>query len=231
MGGMTKVIAHRGASRAFPENTVAAFRAAGAMGADMVELDVRATADGYLVIHHDAHLPDGRVIYDLHARELPSDVADLAAAIDACGEMAVNIEVKNSRKDPDFDNERTVAAEVARFVTGRSLHDRVLVSSFDVGSIERVRIEDRNVPTAWLTMVIPDAGAVAAGLVGNGHRALHPYDLLVDAALVETCHDLGLEVNVWTVDDPDRMRELVVFGVDGICTNVPDVALRVLGRS
>ena len=68
---MTQVIAHRGASKAFPENTVAAFRGAAAMGADMVELDVRRTADGYLVIHHDARLPDGRVIYDLRARELP----------------------------------------------------------------------------------------------------------------------------------------------------------------
>jgi glycerophosphoryl diester phosphodiesterase len=228
---MTKVIAHRGASKAFPENTVAAFRGAAAMGADMVEFDVRATADGYLVVHHDALLPDGRVIYDLHARDLPSDVADLAAAIDACGELAVNIEVKNSRKDPDWDNERTVAADVTRFVADRSLHDRVLVSSFDVGSIERVRVEDRNVPTAWLTMVIPDAAAVAAGLVGNGHRALHPYHLVVDAGLVEACHDLGLEVNVWTVDEPARMQQLVEFGVDGICTNVPDVALRVLGRS
>ena len=228
---MTQVIAHRGASKAFPENTVEAFRGAAAMGADMVELDVRATAEGYLVIHHDAHLPDGRVIYDLHARDLPSDIPDLAAAIEACGDMAVNVEVKNSRQDPDFDNERTVAGQVARFVGERSLHDRVLVSSFDVGSIERVRIVDRTVPTAWLTMVIPDAAAVAAGLVGNGHRALHPHDLLVDTALVEACHELGLEVNVWTVDDPARMEELIAFGVDGICTNAPDVLLAVLGRS
>jgi len=228
---MTQVIAHRGASKAFPENTLAAFRGAAAMGADMVELDVRATADGFLVIHHDAQLPDGRVIYDLHARELPSEVPDLAAAIEACGDMAVNVEVKNSRQDPDFDNERTVAGDVARFVADRSIYDQVLVSSFDVGSIERVRIVDRTVPTAWLTMVIPDAAAVAAGLVGNGHRALHPYDPLVDAALVDACHELGLEVNVWTVDDPARMEALIAFGVDGICTNVPDVLLSVLGRS
>ena len=45
------------------------------------------------------------------------------------------------------------------------------------------------------------------------------------------CHAAGLAVNVWTVDDPDRMVELVALGVDGIVTNVPDVALRVLGRT
>ena len=64
-----------------------------------------------------------------------------------------------------------------------------------------------------------------------GHRALHPYDPIVDAALVAACHAAGIEVNVWTVDDPARMVGLVALGVDGICTNVPDVALRVLGRS
>ncbi len=61
---MPAVIAHRGASKAFAENTVAAFRGALAMGADMVELDVRRTADGRLAVHHDARLPDGRAICD-----------------------------------------------------------------------------------------------------------------------------------------------------------------------
>ena len=68
---MTTVIAHRGASNAFPENTVAAFRGAHEMGADMVELDVRRTADGRLAIHHDAHLPDGRAICDVASGDLP----------------------------------------------------------------------------------------------------------------------------------------------------------------
>ena len=70
--GVTCVIAHRGASRAAPENTVAAFRRAAEMGADMVELDVRRTADGQLAIHHDAHLPDGRAVCDVVSAELPS---------------------------------------------------------------------------------------------------------------------------------------------------------------
>ena len=56
-----QVIAHRGASKAEAENTLAAFRRAGAMGADAVELDVRRTRDGVLVVHHDPHLPDGRL--------------------------------------------------------------------------------------------------------------------------------------------------------------------------
>ena len=228
---MTRVIAHRGASRAFPENTVAAFRGARAMGADMIELDVRHTADGQLAVHHDARLADGRAIIEVAAQDLPSDVPNLDEALTACDGMAVNVEVKNSSRDPDFDASRAVAAEVARIVGKRGLHDRILVSSFDVGSIARVRDVDPGVATAWLTMVVPDAAAAVASLVEAGHRALHPHDPIVDVALVEVCHAAGIEVNVWTVDDPARMRELIGFGVDGICTNVPDVALEVLGRS
>jgi len=228
---MPVVIAHRGASKAFPENTLAAFRGALAMGADMVELDVRRTADGRLAIHHDARLPDGRAICELAWSDLPADVPDLDEAIDACGPMAVNVEVKSSARDPDFDPERTVAGEVANLVGRRDLYDRILVSSFDVGSIARIREVDPRVATAWLTMLVPDAAAVVASLVEAGHRALHPYDATVDRALVDTCHAAGIEVNVWTVDDPERMLALAEMGVDGICTNEPDVALRVLGRA
>ncbi len=228
---MTAVIAHRGASRAFPENTVAAFRGALAMGADMAELDVRRTADGHLAVHHDARLADGRVIVDLAARDLPSHIPDLREAIEACGTMTVNVEVKNSSRDPDFDVERRVATEVAAAVGDHDIYDRILVSSFDVGSIGRIREVDDRVSTAWLTMVVPDPEAVVASLVEAGHRALHPHDPLVDASLVDACHRAGIAVNVWTVDDPVRIGALAALGVDGICTNEPDVALRVLGRS
>ena len=67
--GKVQVIAHRGASKVERENTLAAFRRAGEMGADAVELDVRRTADGAMAIHHDAHLGDGRLICDLAADE------------------------------------------------------------------------------------------------------------------------------------------------------------------
>ena len=69
---MTQVIAHRGASGLEPENTVAAFRRAVALGADGVELDVRRSADGVLVVHHDARLADGRAIVTVPEAELPT---------------------------------------------------------------------------------------------------------------------------------------------------------------
>lgn len=201
------------------------------MGADMVELDVRRTADGQLAVHHDAGLPDGRVICEVAARDLPAHVPSLDEAIDACDPMAVNVEIKSSTRDPDFDPSRWVAGEVAALVHRRGLDDRILISSFDVGSIGRVREVNPRVATAWLTMLVPDLDVVLASLVEAGHRALHPHDGVVTAELVDACHARGIDVNVWTVDDPERMAELVRFGVDGICTNVPNVASGVLGRA
>src|SRR5262245_26247516 len=99
----TLVIAHRGASAAFPETTVEAFEAAGRLGADWVELDVRRTADGLLAVHHDARLGDGRALVELSRSALPAAVPDLGEALAACDGLGVNVEIKNAASDPDFD--------------------------------------------------------------------------------------------------------------------------------
>lgn len=230
---MTIVYAHRGASAAEPENTLAAFAAAVAMGADGVELDIRRTADGALAVHHDAHLTDGRPLVEVASSDLPHGVPLLAPALDACGGVIVNVEVKNFPGDPDHDGGQAVAEAVARLVGARGMHRRVLVSSFDLAAIDRVHQVDPDVPTGYLVLMAPDAGA-AGPLVdqtaGGGHSALHPHHIGVTAGLVQRCADAGLALNTWTVDDPGRIAELAALGVDGIVTNVPDVALRALGR-
>jgi glycerophosphoryl diester phosphodiesterase len=224
----TAVIAHRGASAVRRENTVEAFVEARRLGADMVELDVRRTRDGTLVIHHDASLPGLGPIVELRRDVLPTWVPTLEQAVDACVGMLVNIEVKSSPLDPDFDEDRSVAARVAEQVGERAWRDRVLVSSFDLDSVDRVRSIDDAIPTALLTLPFIDTREMAATAWGHGHRVLHPHDLAVTPELVEHLHARGMTVNVWTVDDPDRMSALIEMGVDGICTNVPDVLVRVL---
>jgi len=69
---------------------------------------------------------------------------------------------------------------------------------------------------------------VVSTLTSRGHVALHPWVQLLARDVIERCHDAGIAVNTWTCDDPQRMRELIEWGIDGICTNVPDVALAVL---
>jgi glycerophosphoryl diester phosphodiesterase len=224
------VIAHRGASRAARENTLEAFRVAASMGADAVELDVRRTADGALAVHHDPHLSDGRLVHTVAAADLPAHVPLLAAALDACAGMWVNVEIKNSEADPDFDANRSLADDVAALVGGRGEEERILVSSFDLAMVDRLRAVARGrIRTAYL-VVGAGSGSIRSA-AEHGHQALHPGYWSLTAELVAEARTAGLDVNTWTCDDPEAMRRLAGWGVTGICTNVPDVALEVLRPS
>lgn len=228
-GTNPQVLAHRGASKAERENTLAAFETARRMGSDAVELDVRRSADGALVVHHDPHLADGRLIRDLDARELPAHVPLLADALDACDGMWVNVEIKNNEGDPDHDPTERVTAAVAAHLADRRDDARWLVSSFSRATIDAMRTLHPNVRTAWLTVGVrpENVERAARDLASAGHFALHPWVDLLTRECVDAFHAHGLEVNTWTCDDPERMAELIEWGIDGICTNVPDVCLGV----
>jgi glycerophosphoryl diester phosphodiesterase len=227
------VLAHRGASATFPENTLAAFAAARAQGADGVELDVRRTADGALAVRHDPALADGRLVAATQAPDLPAEVPLLDAALDTCTGLAVvNVEIKNWPGDPDFDpEERVTDAVVAALARRDQLEDgRILVSSFHRPTVDRVRALAPMLATGLLTIDVPDPDGLAAGLVQDGHRALHPHHAFVDERVVAACRRAGLAVNTWTCDDPERIRWLAEIGVDAVVTNDPPVALAALGR-
>jgi glycerophosphoryl diester phosphodiesterase len=225
---MTLVIAHRGASQARPENTVPAFRTAVELGAEGIELDVRRTADDRLVVHHDAHLPDGRAVRDTPARELPAGVPALAAALDACAGAFVNIEIKNDPDEPDFDASDWVAGRVCSYLAGRGGGGRWLISSFRFETVGVCRTMLPSARTAWLVMGL-DGDVIERSSVA-GHRAVHPWVETLDQHSVRAAQVAGLAVNTWTCDDPGRIAELIGWGIDGICTNVPDVALDVRRR-
>jgi glycerophosphoryl diester phosphodiesterase len=222
---------HRGASADAPENTIAAFALARTQGADGVELDVRRSADGDLVLHHDPVLPDGRVIVGTPSADLPPHVPTLEAALDECAGLVVNIEVKNSPFEADHDPACTVADDVVAVLASRGGADRVLVSSFDLATVDRVRELDPGVPTALITFVHPMGADAIVLAAERGHRAINPDHATVEVAFVGLAHAAGLEVNVWTVDEPDRLRELAGAGVDGIVTNVPARAREALRAS
>ena len=227
------VLGHRGASSAFPENTLAAFQGAIDLGADGVELDVRRTADGAMALSHDERLPDGRAVVDLQQVELPAEMPVLAAALDACRPLSiVNIEIKNWPEDGDFDPTEQLAADVVALLRARSEIDdgRNLVSCFHLATIERVRELAPGLATGWLLGVIDDVAPLIERAAAGGHAAIHPHHAFVNADLVERTHAAGLAVNTWTCDDPDRIRWLADLGVDAVITNVPDLALAALGR-
>lgn len=217
------VIAHRGASVAAAENTVDAFRLADEFGADGVETDVRLSPGGRLVVSHDA-------VADLDAM-LP-----FADGLDACGDrMLVNVEIKNSVSDGGFDPTCEIVPLVVDELDRRGAghRHRWLVSSFSWATLEAVRRVAPELPTAWLCNVVDDARRheVLDRVVAAGHRALHPWEGAVTDSLVTECHEEGLAVNVWTSNDPTRLRTLDGLGVDGVCTDVPDIGLGAVGRS
>jgi glycerophosphoryl diester phosphodiesterase len=166
---------------------------------------------------------------DINAADLPPHVPQLAAALDACEGMWVNIEIKNWHEDVDFDGTDRLAASVANLLAERNEDNRWVITSFNRATVDAMRTLAPTVRSGWLTLGVrdEDAAKVARDLANSGHIAIHPWDRFLTQNLVDACHDNGLQVNVWTVDDPDRMRELINMGVDGIITNVPDVALRV----
>jgi glycerophosphoryl diester phosphodiesterase len=226
---MTEIIAHRGASKHARENTVAAFRLARTLGAQWVELDVRRTQDGAMAIHHDPYLPDGRVICDTAAADLPTAVPNLVAALDACQGMGVNIEIKNEEGEPDFDGDETMAVAVVSLLAERGGRDKVLISSFHLPTIDRVRELNGEISTAWLVESV-SVGTLDE-LIGHGHRVLHPWVKKLTKQVIVDCHARGVEVNTWTCDDPARMAELIAWGIDGICTNTPDVAIKAVAAA
>ncbi len=230
-----KIVAHRGASKAERENTLAAFHAALAQGTDMVELDVRRTSDGKLVVHHDplvvTEAGTTHVIAELQAVDLPPHVPTLTAALDACAGMEVNVEIKNDDTEPDFDATRSLADAVVEVLRARTDCDQMLISSFDYATIQRVRALAPEIKTGFL-IVVPELdgaqsdplGAFINRIADDGHVAIHPHRYVATAELIEAAHARNLAVNVWTVDKPEELRALSALGVDALITNTPEAA-------
>ncbi len=223
------IFGHRGASFDHAENTIPAFLAAIKQGADGVELDVRRTSDGVLVVHHDPALPDGRVICDIRRTELPELVPTLLEALVACGSLIVNIEIKNTPDEPGFESDRRLAVDTLALLDEMTDPPRVIVSSFDFATIEMIKATSPRTRTGYLVMAVSQPVDAIARCLDGGHDAVHPWDPFVDAVVVDQCHEAGLDCNVWTVDDPDRLVQLASWRADGVVTNRPALARSTLG--
>jgi glycerophosphoryl diester phosphodiesterase len=225
---MTLVIAHRGASSLHPPgNTLEAFAAAGELGADGVELDVHALGDGALGVHHDPTLPDGRALHELRSEDLPAWVPLLEASLFRCEPLDVNVEIKG---DGPMALRASLVADTVDLLVRLGSPDRFLITSFDWEIITAARQRAPQVPTGFLTMNDPMVDGLLDRIAAAGHCAVNPWNGVVTPVVVAAAHELGLSVNVWTVDDPARIRELAAMGVDAIITNVPDRCRAVLSE-
>lgn len=214
------IVAHRGNRTAERENTVAAFESAAAVGAAGVELDVRRTADDELVVHHNAIVDGVGAIIDMTAaelRHLAPWIPSLDEGLAACDGMWVNVEVKNSEDDPDWDEERSVAASLADRVDRTG----IIVSSFDWESVERAKAAGW--PTGFLVRGAPHLAIERT--VDGGHRAINPHARLLEGANASEVADAaaaaGIWVMAWTVNEPAEASRLTTAGVNAIITDDP----------
>jgi len=215
------VIAHRGASGYEFENSLAAFRTAGDQGADAAELDIHTTADGALIVNHDERIGTHRIAHcsfrEIRELTLPNGepVPTLEEALAVImPRMIACIEIK--ALGPQWDERLFDVVEK----TGAP--DRVILHAFDHRLVHR--LGDKR--------PLLHRGVLSASYPMHPVRCLEDADAgvfwqhrnHVDEALVSSIHGAGMQVFVWTVDEPEEMRRFLALGVDGIVTNLPDLA-------
>jgi glycerophosphoryl diester phosphodiesterase len=224
--GRPLVIAHRGASAYAHENSVAAFQKALDQRADGVELDVHATSDGELVVYHDPDVA-GRPLARMTGAEarrfrLPNGepIPTLAEALAVITPSAIAfVELKTLPPDAD-------PALLAR-LDDAPRPERCHVHSFDHRIIRRLTARRPGLSAGVLSgsYTLDPARQVREA----GATTLWQHQEMVDGPLAAQVHEAGFRLYAWTVDRPDRLKRLLADGVDGICTNRPDVAREVVG--
>ncbi len=250
--------AHRGGSLLAPENTLPAFRRGTELGADALELDIQMTSDGVLVVTHDPTVdrttngtgpvagftyeelrrldagyrftPDGGDTYPFRGQGITiSTLSDVFATFPS---LRINIDLKANQP----------ARELAlwRLLQEHSAEDRTLVGSFMHTPLVRFRrLTGNRVATSATRREFVTFLSAAASRSLRFLRV--PYDALqvpetyrrlriVTPAIAAAAHRLALDVHIWTVDDPDDMRRLLDWGVDGLMSDRPDLLAAVLAE-
>jgi glycerophosphoryl diester phosphodiesterase len=222
---VTAIFGHRGCTEGFVENTIEAFVEAHRLGADGVEFDVRRSADGALVLHHDALVEGVGLIAQTQFSDLPAHVPLFAAAIEACQGMAMNVEVKNTPGDPGYDPSGSLARAVAAELVDQGRLDAVIVSSFDAPTIEAVRAAEPALPVGWLLGVTANRAQGLALALDRGYQALHPFFMGLTSDFVGQCHAGGLAIAVWTPNADHDLVAMLDLDVDTLITDRLSAAL------
>ncbi len=244
-GPHPRIIAHRGASGEFPENTLPAFAAAADLGVAYIELDVHMTRDGRIVVAHDHDLARmaGRsgLIAELTFDQIRTydaghnfvtrngvgfpfrgkgvQVPELTEVFACCSRQRFIVEIKQTTP--------SLVPSLLRVLEQAGMAARVLIASEHQGPIDEVRAAAPWMPT---NLPGPETGelflSLAPGAAPYQPRGAalqippeHHGWKLVTAESVAAAHRAGLEVHVWTVNDPAEMRALLEIGVDGVITD------------
>jgi glycerophosphoryl diester phosphodiesterase len=245
--GATQILAHRGSSRLAPENTLPAFELAMRQKADGIELDVQLTADGFIVVTHDADcrrltgipgLVGKMSLAELRKLNFAAPwpqagivrLAALAEVFDLLqpSGLVIDIELKN-----DEFSYPGLEEKVLDLVTEFGMEDRIWLSSFNHGSMAyaaRLARERRlEIPCGLIYSRYIEKPWVMAR--NTGAKVVKPaYQLVRTRQDVLQAHEAGIRIHPWTIDDAHDLEKIMLLGVDAIYTNVPDLARQVLTR-
>ncbi|HEX5706980.1 MAG TPA: glycerophosphodiester phosphodiesterase [Pyrinomonadaceae bacterium] len=257
-GARPLVIAHRGGAGLWPENTLYAFERAAGMGVEVIELDVRLTRDGVLVVIHDATVerttggaglvgemtlaelkrldagyrwtPDGGKTFPLRGAGVT--VPTLEEVFAALPAMRYVIEPKQGEPSP--------VKALCRVIEEHAMADRVVVGSFKQAVLDEFRGECPRVATSAgpgeVSKFLALQKTGLSEVFSPSMQALQVPEHFGGARVltkefIEAAHERNLEVHAWTVNEANAMRALVEMRVDGIMTDYPDRLLTLLGRA
>lgn len=239
------IIAHRGANKYAPQNTIPAFQKAVELGAEGFETDVHITKDGKIVLCHNYTIDEtsngkGEVSsmtldqlksYDFgsyfsknfEGTEIPT-IDEFLSFVETTDIKVLNIEIKSPKE-----NETAIVSETIKAVKEHGLFDKLLISSFDPKLLVEAKQIDKNCKTGFLyapnrLITLTMAWRPIEFAKSIGCDALHPqYIFLLEKGYIKKAHDAGLMVNPWTVNDPMIIDKLLVAESDGIITDLADV--------
>ena len=241
---MTINFAHRGASSYYPENTMLSFKKALEMGATGIETDVQLTKDGVLVLIHDEMVnrtTDGEgLVKDYTYEELNKlDAGNwmgdefTGAKIPTVEELIyltldrdtiINFEIKNGIVIYD-----DIEQKLIDLIYKHKINHRVILSSFNHYSLAKCNKISKGITTGILYMEGLYKPYNYASTVGA--KAIHPYFLAINEEVIKETKKHKIQINVFTVDDEEKMKFLLDMNVDGIITNCPDILHKIMQDS
>ncbi|MCF8001740.1 MAG: glycerophosphodiester phosphodiesterase [Halanaerobiales bacterium] len=227
------IIAHRGSSKAAPENTKSAFKQAIKDQADGIELDVHLTADNQVIVIHDPTIDrtsKGKgFIKNFKLNELKQyefgsffdekfkneKILTLTEALEIIKNLSfINIEIKKG-----YNINQGIEEEVLKSIEKINLKNEIIISSFNHESlkmIKNIRNDIKIAPLLYARLNKPWDYAINLSA-----EYLHLYYKLVNKEIIEKCHQHGIKVNVFTVDEKYDLNKMINYEVDGIITNYP----------
>lgn len=248
-----KVIAHRGANKVAPQNTMPAFEKALEIGCDGFETDIHLTADGYPVICHNYTIDETsngsgnvkeKTLEELRSYDFGSyfdkkfegtklPILDEFLALSKEG----NIEIMNIEIKPPLDGDMSIVKKTIDAVKAYGLFDNLLISSFDPNVLIECKKVDPKCKTGYL--YAPNKAhfykQMVFGYVQYAKKLnvdyLHPHYFGVTKHYVKKLHKNGIKVNVWTVDKPEVALKLLKYGVDGLITDLPDMCNALIAKN